>query len=70
MAALWNLWPVYVARYYARRTWDDLPGPAWVKVALIVACLLIPGQLDEIALIALTRACRRWRARQAGAAPQ
>ena len=27
MAAVWDLWPVYVARYYARRTWDDLPGP-------------------------------------------
>ena len=62
MAALWNLWPVYVARYYARRAWDDLPGPWWVKVLLIAVCLAIPGQLDEVALIAVTAYCRRRRA--------
>jgi hypothetical protein len=67
---VWDAWPVYVARYYARRTWDDLPGPWPVKVALILVCVAIPGQLDEIALIALTRACRKHRARQLSAAPQ
>jgi hypothetical protein len=62
VAAGWNTWPVYVARYYARRTWDDLPGPWWCKVALIVVCLAIPGPQDEIALIAFTALCRKWRA--------
>jgi hypothetical protein len=55
-------WPVYAARWYLRRMWDDLPGPAWCKALLIVACLAIPGPVDEIALIAITAGCRRWRA--------
>lgn len=63
-AQLWHSWPAYVARYYVRRLWDDLPGPAWVKVLLIIACLACPGPLDEIALVALPRACREWRKRR------
>lgn len=63
---LWHSWPVFLARYYVKQTYNDLPGPAPVKVALVVACLLIPGPLDELALIALPRACRAWRARKAG----
>lgn len=62
---LWDSWPVFLLRFYARQAWRDLPGPAPVKVLLILVCLAIPGQLDEIALIALTRACRRWRASRA-----
>jgi len=60
---IWHAWPVYVTRYYIRRTWDDLPGPWWVKTLLIAVCLAIPGPQDEIALIAITRICRAWRAR-------
>jgi hypothetical protein len=58
---LWNSWPVYTARYYLRRTWDDLPGPWWCRTLLIAACLAIPGPADEIALAAVTAACRRRR---------
>ena len=63
--AVWHAWPVFLARYYVRRTWDDLPGPWPVKALLIVACAAIPGPADEIALVAITRACRAWRARTA-----
>ena len=63
--AAWHSWPAFLARYYLRQMWDDLPGPWPVKAALLALCLACPGQLDEIALIALTRACRRWRARRA-----
>ena len=63
--SVWHAWPVFLARYYIRRTWDDLPGPWPVKALLIVACAAIPGPADEIALVAITRACRAWRARTA-----
>jgi hypothetical protein len=62
---LWHSWPVFLARYYVRQTWRDMPGPWPVKVALIVITVAIPGPQDEIALIALTRIFRAWRARQA-----
>jgi hypothetical protein len=65
--AAWHSWPVFLVRYYARQMWEDLPGPWPVKVALLALCLACPGQLDEIALIALTRACRPWRARREAA---
>lgn len=66
MTAVWHSWPVYLARYYAKQTWRDMPGPAPVKIALVVACLLIPGPQDELLLIAFTRACRAWRKRKGG----
>jgi hypothetical protein len=66
IAAIWHSWLVFLARYYLRQTWDDLPGPWPVKIALCAVCLAIPGPQDELALIALTRLCRMWRARQAG----
>lgn len=47
------------------QTWRDMPGPWWVKVALVAVCLAIPGPQDEILLILLTRVFRAWRARQA-----
>lgn len=47
-----------------RQTWDDMPGPAPVKLALVIICLAIPGPQDEILLIAFTRACRAWRKRR------
>jgi hypothetical protein len=56
--------PLFLAIYYLRQTWDDLPGPWPVKVALCAICLAIPGPQDELTLIALTRLCRAWRARQ------
>jgi hypothetical protein len=59
------------ARWYALaawcamlQTWHDMPGPWWVKVALVAVCLAIPGPQDEILLILLTRVFRAWRARQ------
>jgi hypothetical protein len=66
VTTLWNLWPVYLVRFYVRQTWDDLPGPAPVKLALVVVCVAIPGPQDELALIAFTRLCRLWRARREG----
>ena len=65
LAGLWQLWPVFLARYYVRQTWRDLPGPVPVKVALVVICLAIPGPQDELILLALVKVCRAWRARQA-----
>jgi hypothetical protein len=67
MTSLWHAWPVFLVRYYVKQTWDDLPGPWWIKVGLVVVCLAIPGPQDEIALIALTRICRAWRIRQSAA---
>lgn len=67
-----DAWPVATGRWYAYavwcamlQTWRDMPGPWWVKVVLVAACLAIPGPQDEIALILLTRVFRAWRARQA-----
>jgi hypothetical protein len=44
------------ARWAGRKVaqlWHALPGPTWVKVALLVVCLAIPGPGDEIALLAV-----------------
>lgn len=60
---VWHSWWVFVARWYIKRTYDDLPGPKWFRVALIVICLLIPGELDEVLLLALlagSRALRKY----------
>ena len=66
--AVWQSWPVFLVRYAVRQLWVSLPGPWPVKLALLVICQLIPGQLDEYALILVTRAYRAWRAgRQLGA---
>jgi hypothetical protein len=58
-------WWAYVLVYYARKFWNDLPGPWPVKLALLAVMQLIPGVFDEIALVALTRIWRSWRLRQA-----
>jgi hypothetical protein len=55
-------WYWTVVKWEARETWRALPGPWWVKTLIIVGCLAIPGQLDEIAVIAL---CKLFRARKA-----
>jgi hypothetical protein len=52
----WDAWVV--------ETWRSLPGSTWVKVALIVVCLAIPGPQDELLLIAITAAARARRARK------
>lgn len=66
-ARLWHSWPAFLARYYMRQVWRDLPGPWPVKVALIIVTQAIPGQLDDYLLIVACRAFRAWRARQATA---
>jgi hypothetical protein len=57
-------WYRYVLVFFARELWRSLPGPWYVKIALIIVCQLIPGPGDEIALIALTVWARRRRARE------
>lgn len=61
-----------LARWYAawmldgiRQTWEDMPGPAPVKIALVAVCVAIPGPQDELLLLALTRVFRAWHQRQA-----
>lgn len=63
-AGVWHSWPVYCARDTARRAWDGLPGPWWVKILLIAVCQLIPGGFDELALLAATAAWRKYRVRR------
>lgn len=67
-AKAWNTWPVFLARYYLRQTWEGLPGPWPVKVALLVVCVAIPGPQDELILLALTQVCRARAARKAATA--
>lgn len=62
-------WWAWLAARYARQAWDSLPGPWPVRVALIGACLLIPGPADELALAAVVAACRARKARRAAPAP-
>lgn len=57
-------WWAFLAARYARSVWDSLPGPWPVRVALVVACMAIPGPADELALVAITAGCRAWRARR------
>lgn len=56
-------WWAYVVRCEARELWRSLPGPWPVKAVLIIACLAIPGPLDEIALVAVAGALRRRKSR-------
>jgi hypothetical protein len=57
-------WWVFVLRYEARELWRALPGPWWVKVALIVVTQAIPGPQDEILLLAVVAYCRKRKARR------
>jgi hypothetical protein len=45
-------------------TWDSMPGPVWVKVLLVTACVAMLGPQDEIVLMAILALCRRIRARK------
>lgn len=56
-------WYWLAIRQEARATWNGLPGPWYVKLALIGICTAIPGCLDEIALLAIVRLARRRSAR-------
>lgn len=57
-------WWAYLAGRYARQLWDSLPGPWPVRVALVAACLAIPGPADELALAALVTVCKARKARR------
>jgi hypothetical protein len=57
-------WYGYVLRQEALETWRALPGPWWVRLALVAVCLAIPGFLDELALVALVKLARSRRARR------
>lgn len=61
-------WWAFVLRYEARELWRALPGPWWAKIILIAVLQLIPGMLDEIALLAILALLRRRRARVSGQA--
>ncbi len=60
-----HLWPVFLIRYQVRETYRALPGPRWVKVSILVACLLFPGPWDELILLAVVSALGARRARRA-----
>lgn len=61
-------WWTYAAIYAARAIWDELPGPWWMKIILlIVTQILIPGPIDDVALmliIAAVHAIRRYMVRR------
>lgn len=57
-------WWAYVVRYEARELWRALPGPWWVKVALIVVCTAIPGPGDELLILIGMAAFRKRQARK------
>lgn len=61
---VWHDWHVYCAREWVREAWAGLPGPWWCKALLCAACLAVPGPQDELLLLAVTAACRAWRARR------
>lgn len=65
----WYLsWLLWWAKDEAKETWRAMPGPWWVKLALVAACLAIPGPQDEIALIIVVRYLRKRRQRKMEAA--
>ena len=67
MAKLLNVagWWAFVLKYEARELWRALPGPWWVKVLLILVTQAIPGPQDEILLLLVVAAFRKYRARRA-----
>jgi hypothetical protein len=61
LAGWWALSLWFLARLALAELWRTIPGPRWVKVivmAVFIACLIMPGQADEIVLIALIRLAR------------
>jgi hypothetical protein len=61
MEALWRS---------ARALYDDLPGPHWVKITIVVTCLILPGPQDEVLLIALVAVCRYIKRRKTSNNPE
>lgn len=57
-------WYWYVIKATARDWWDQLPGPWPAKVALIAVCAAIPGQFDELLVLAVLAWVRRRKASQ------
>ena len=57
----WYLWD------QVKETYHSLPGPWWVKLAIVAVCIAIPGPQDEILLILVVKACRWYRNRSARA---
>jgi hypothetical protein len=66
--AVWDSWPVYLARFYTKETWDGVPGPTPVKVVLTIAAIAEPGPFGEMALAAFAKWNGRRIARKAAAA--
>jgi hypothetical protein len=60
---IWLSWPVYVAVWYLLRTYNDIPGPHWVKVAVVTIVVFIPGGFDELLLVGLLALLRYARTR-------
>ena len=51
-------WLAWSVQGFFRDMWDAIPGPRPVKIAImsvLVACLLIPGPLDEMGVILAIR---------------
>lgn len=57
-ARLHAAWLWWWAKDIVRETWNGIPGPLPVKIAvmaLLGVCLLIPGPQDEIAVVLALR---------------
>jgi hypothetical protein len=68
LTAWYGTWAWWWLREVARDTWNGLPGPLWVKLALcalLLACLAIPGPVDEIIVVCLIKAVGRRSRRRA-----
>lgn len=60
-------WWYAAAVIAAKKLWDELPGPWWVKLLLIAATQVIPGQVDDFLLFGAIKLAR-WFWRRHGAA--
>lgn len=57
-------WYALAVRMLVKDLWDGLPGPWWVKVLLIAVTQAIPGPQDEIVLVLIVAAVRKYKARK------
>lgn len=60
-------WHAVAAWYLMKQLWRDLPGPWYVKVLILVVTQAIPGPQDELLLLAVLAAVRKYRARKEAA---
>lgn len=51
----------FTVRETSRELWRDLPGPRWLKIALVILAVCEPGPFGEWALTFYVLACRRAR---------